>query len=579
MSADQKIFVPSRPLPAARSGLLTDFDPGTRTLEAGFRIAPQFRSLPVDVVFEKDVAVQLRDGVTIHIDVFRPTGTEKVPVIVAWSPYGKGQGTSLSVMGVFGLVGLDNGIVSGLEKFEGPDPAYWCAQGYAICNPDIRGVVDSEGDSVLWDRQEGRDCYDLIEWLAEQEWCSGKVGMSGTSYLAVSQWFTAAEQPPHLAAINPWEGVSDVYRDLVMRGGMPDTGFARQLQDGSFFGKNKKEDILSEAEYHPLMNALWENKIPEFDQITVPAYIVASYSNTLHTAGTFRAWRRIASEEKWLRIHNGQEWPDYYDETNRDDLRRFFDRYLKAEDNGWEQTPRIRYSVLDFRGGDKVNIAADEFPPKGTTSTKYYLDARSRTLSTETPVESAKAVYDVESNPNAVSFITRFDEETVMVGYPKAHLWVEAHGADDMDLFVLVQKLDAFGTPLQQFTVPNQSAMNHDLTDHGATILRYKGSDGRLRVSARHLDETLSTDDVPAHSFDRIEKLSPGEIADIEIELFPIGLAFHAGEQLRFVISARNILGTLMPAIEEYAGTNSGQHIIHTGGEHASYLQLPIMAV
>jgi predicted acyl esterase len=275
---------------------------------------------------------------------------EKVPVILAWSPYGKGQGTSLSVMGVFALVGLSNEIVSGLEKFEGADPAYWCAKGYAICNPDIRGVVDSEGDSVLWDRQDGRDCYDLIEWLAEQEWCSGKVAMSGTSYLAVSQWFTAAEQPPHLAAINPWEGVSDVYRDLVMRGGMPDIGFARQLQDGSFFGKNRKEDILSEVERYPLVNDLWENKIPNFDQITVPAYVVASYSNTLHTTGTFRAWRRIASDKKWLRIHNSQEWPDYYDEENREDLRRFFDHYLKDEENGWEQTPRVRYSLLDLEG-------------------------------------------------------------------------------------------------------------------------------------------------------------------------------------------------------------------------------------
>ena len=52
-----------------------------------------------------------------------------------------------------------------------------------------------------------------------------------------------------------------------------------------------------------------------------------------------------------------------------------------------------------------------------------------------------------------------------MVGYPKAHLWVEARGADDMDLFVLVQKLDAQGTPLQQFTVPNHNARIHDLTD------------------------------------------------------------------------------------------------------------------
>lgn len=576
MNKVDKIYTPSGPLPAARSGTLTPFDPSTRTLKAGFQIAPPFRPIPVDMLFEKDVPVQLRDGVTVYVDVFRPTGSEKVPVIVAYSPYGKGQGTSPSVMGVFGLVGLSNDVVSGLAKFEAPDPAFWVAQGYAICNPDIRGVVDSEGDSVIWDRQDGRDCHDIVEWLAKQSWCSGKVGMSGTSYLAVSQWFAAAEQPTHLAAINPWEGVSDVYRDLVMRGGMPDIGFARQLQEGSFFGKNQKEDILAEVEKYPLINDLWENKIPEFERITVPAYVVASYSNTLHTAGTFRAWRRIASKDKWLRVHNGQEWPDYYDEGNQADLLRFFDRYLKDKQNDWEQTPRVRYAVLDLEGGDRVDLAADQFPPLDVIATKYYLDGRSRTLTAISPIASAPAAYTVAANPNAVSFITRFDEETVMVGYPKAHLWVEVRDADDMDLFVLVQKLDKHGTPLQAFTVPNQSAMAHDLTDHGATILRYKGSDGRLRVSARHLEETLATDDVPAHSFDRVEKLTPGQIVEIEIDLMPMGIVFYPGEQLRFVISSRNLLGTLMPAIAEYVGANSGQHVIHTGGNHASYLQLPV---
>jgi predicted acyl esterase len=570
------VFVPSSPLPADRSGIFSDFDPGTRTLPAGYRAAPPFLPLPVDVVFEKDTPVTLRDGVTIHVDVFRPVGTEKVPVIIAWSPYGKGQGTSVSVMGVFAVVGLDNGIVSGLEKFEGPDPAYWCARGYAICNPDIRGIAHSDGDSVLWDRQEGRDCYDLVEWLATQEWCTGKVGMSGTSYLAASQWFTAAERPPHLAAINPWEGVSDVYRDLVKRGGMPDTGFAEMLQHGSFFGKNKKEDILTEVERHPLMDDLWENKIPAFDQITVPAYVVASYSNTLHTAGTFRAWRRMASQDKWLRIHNSQEWPDYYEPANVEDLRKFFDRYLRGEDNDWEQTPRVRYSILDLHGGDRVAVAADAFPPSDVTSTRFYLDGRSRTLVPDAPANGVPVAHEVGSNPDAVSFLVRFEHKTVLVGYPKAHLWVEARGADDMDLFVLIQKLDAYGTPLQAFTAFNQSAMAHDITEHGATILRYKGSDGRLRVSARHLDEKLTTDDVPAHSFDRVEKLSPGEVVDVEIDLLPIGLAFGAGEQLRFVVSSRNLLGTMMPRIREYAPANSGQHVIHTGGERASYLQLPV---
>lgn len=195
-------------------------------MPAGYRVDPRFRSLPTDIVFEKDVAVTMRDGVTIYVDVLRPPGSERVPVIVAWSPYGKSQGTTARVTSLFDMIGIDNGSLSGLEKFEGPDPTYWCAHGYAICNPDPRGIAESEGDSAMFGRQEGLDCYDLIEWLATQNWCNGKVATSGTSYLAISQWFTAAEQPPHLAAINPCEGLSDVYRDLVMRGGMPDIGFA-----------------------------------------------------------------------------------------------------------------------------------------------------------------------------------------------------------------------------------------------------------------------------------------------------------------------------------------------------------------
>jgi len=357
---------------------------------------------------------------------------------------------------------------------------------------------------------------------------------------------------------------------------MPDTAFAGLLQHGSFFGTGNKEDILAEAERYPLMTGLWENKIPDFSSITVPAYVVASYSNTLHTAGTFRGWRRIASADKWLRVHNTQEWPDYYDEANVEDLRRFFDRYLKDVDNGWESTPTVRYSVLDLAGGDQVGIAAGAFPPGDVASTQFYLEANSRALFSHAPAVAATAEYDVTANPNGVSFITRFQSDTVLVGYPKAHLFVEARDADDMDLFVLVQKLDAYGTPLQAFTTPNQNARVHDLTDHGATILRYKGSDGRLRVSLRHLDEALSTQDVPAHTFDRVEKLAAGEVAEVEIDLLPIGLSFKAGEQLRFVVSARNLLGTMMPGLAEYVGANSGHHIIHTGGEHASYLQLPV---
>lgn len=557
-------------------GILSDFEPSTRILPKGYQVNPRFKSLPVDIIFEKDVAVTLRDGVKIYVDVFRPVTGKKVPVIIAWSPYGKSGGTAPKTTGLFDMLGLDNSMLSGLAKFEGPDPAYWCANGYAVCNPDARGVANSEGDISMIGTQEGRDCHDLIEWLAMQDWCNSKVAMSGTSYLAFSQWFTAAEQPPHLAAINPWEGLSDAYRDLVMNGGMPDLHFTKRLQV-NHVGKGKREDVYAEALRYPLANnEVWEDKIVKFDKITVPAFVVASYSNTLHTTGTFRAWRKMASQEKWLRIHNTQEWPDYYEETNKEDLLRFFDHYLKGLDNGWKTTPHVRYAIHDFEGGDSINQIADQFPPKEVNYQKYYLDGKSRSFKLDEISQEIPVVYETETELGLASFTIRFNEETVMVGYPKAHLWVEAKGADDMDLFVHVQKLDKHGNHLQQFVVPNQGALMQDLTERGGSVLRYKGTSGRLRVSARHLDKELSTNEIPAHSFDRVEKLQAGEIVEVEIELLPIGIVFYEGEQLRFVISSKNALGAIMPGTPGFVPENKGQHIIHTGGRYASYLQLPV---
>ncbi|CAD6580509.1 MAG: hypothetical protein TREMPRED_002761 [Tremellales sp. Tagirdzhanova-0007] len=574
----EKIFVPSFPFNGGPDwGLLGKFEPATWTMAAGFQLTAQFPALPVDIVFQKDVAVTLRDGVTIYADILRPTGSEKVPVIMAWSPYGKSAGsTAPKRSALYGMLGLDARI-SGLEKFEGPDAAYWCQHGYAICNPDARGIADCEGDSNLLGRQEGQDACDVIEWVAAQDWCTGKVAMSGTSYLAASQWFAAAEQPPHLAAINPTEGFSDVYRDLLMRGGMPDFGFTDRLQS-NFAGKGQREDLIGEAKRYPLMNKLWQDKVARFDQITVPAYIIASYSNTLHTRGTFRAWRRMASKEKWLRIHNTQEWPDYYDESTKEDLRKFYDYFLKGEANGWDETPRVRYSLLDMRGGDRINQSATEFPPTDVSYEKFYLHGDSRIMTPNTPpTKVAVAAYLVDMGGMA-SFKLAFAEKTTLIGYPKARLFVEARGSDDMDLFFLVQKLDAYGSPLQQFTVPNHGAIMHDITENGSSILRYKGSYGRLRVSLRKLDEKLSTDIVPEHTFDQEEKLAPGEIAEIEIDLSPVGLVFYPGESIRFIVSSNNILGAMMPFTPDVVPANRGQHVIHTGGSNASYLQLPVQA-
>ena len=143
-----------------------------------------------------------------------------------------------------------------------------------------------------------------------------------------------------------------------------------------------------------------------------------------------------------------------------------------------------------------------------------------------------------------------------------------------MDVFVFLQKLDPQGEPLEQFTIPNHGLQVQAVTRAGAAILKYKGSNGRLRASMRHLDEELTTDTVPAHSFDRVEKPASGEIACLDIDLFPMGLILQPGEQLRLVVTGFNIIGGAMPGTENVEPDNRGRHIIHTGGTHASFLQI-----
>jgi predicted acyl esterase len=291
---------------------------------------------------------------------------EKLPALIPWSPYGK-TGNGLPYLSLIPFrLGIPESALSGLEKFEGPDPAEWCARGYVIVNIDSRGAFDSEGDLVNFGTQEGRDGYDVVEHLATLPWCNGSIGMSmsfenvlmkvGNSWLGIAQWFIASENPPHLKCIAPWEGLSDSYREMLMRGGIPYKPFWDIVTKGlpgtsmcsTNSGRNKKEDPLAMMEKYPFMNGYWADKRVKMSQIKCPAYITASYSTGLHTPGSIRGYREHGGE-RWLRIIATQEWYDLWmQKENADDLQKFYDRYLKGIDNGWEQTPRVRLSLLNF---------------------------------------------------------------------------------------------------------------------------------------------------------------------------------------------------------------------------------------
>lgn len=515
------------------------------------------------IICEQDVAVEMRDGIKLYCDIFRPETSgenEQVPAILAWSNYGKRPNEFRTGKDVGYTPGVPMGAVSEMAKFEAADPAYWCPNGYAVINVDIRGIGYSEGYNDQFGIQDGQDGYDFIEWTAKQPWCNGKVAMAGSSALAISQWHIAAQQPPHLACIAPWEGMSDMYRESLYEGGIPSIRFTRFATIDAA-GFNGIDDQAEMALRYPLMNVYWRNKIPDFSKIQVPAYVTAGW-NHFHLRGSVMAWRLMGSKDKWLRAHREFEWPDFYTSENMAELKLFFDRYCKGIRNGWELTPRVRIDVQDAY--DELAASKrpeNEFPLARTQYRKLHLDARDMTAADE-PI-GAEASYSYDGNTGQAEFDYVFAEDTEITGYMKLRLWVEAKGHDDMDLFVTIKKISADGVELP-VTVFGDSAP-------------HPGAWGKMRVSHRELDPELSTDFQPIQAHERELKLNPGEIVPIDVEINPTSRLWHAGEKLRVQVAGRYIRAEHWIEPLMWETDNKGEHVIHTGGKYDSFLQIPVI--
>jgi uncharacterized protein len=525
----------------------------------------QHRTVHADgMLIEYDTPVRMRDGVEIYVDVFRPESDARVPVIVAWGPYGKHGPVKYEI---FPNHGVDPAWVSKYAGFEAPDPLYWTRYGFAVINVDPRGMWNSQGDATFYSAQEAMDIYDLIEWAGTEPWSNGKVGMSGVSYLAIVQWRVAADHPPHLAAINPWEGVCDRYREMAYHGGIPENRFGPMWRSRRVpYSNQRVEDTVTMYAEHPLWDAYWESKTADLSKIEVPAYVVASWSDQgLHTRGTLEGFKRIHSRHKWLVVHGRKKWQYYYQPGNVELLKLFFDRFLKGIENGAiDRWPKVRLEVRDRFYEGKVRDEA-EWPLDRTRYEKLFLDAGSKTLSSAVVAAESEVRYLSDGRADGrAEFAHRFTKTTELIGPMKLRLWVEAEGSDDMDLFVGVQKLDTDGR-LVPFSFLNA-------LEDGPVAL------GWQRVSHRELDAERSTPEQPWHTHLAEQRLEPGEIVPVEIEIWPSGTRFVPGEQLRLVVQGTDIqqYPAGVVSMAHSVTRNTGMHVIHTGGRYDSHLLVPV---
>ncbi|MFI8221210.1 CocE/NonD family hydrolase [Streptomyces sp. NPDC085932] len=537
---------------------------------------------------EKDVEVAMPDGVVLRVDVYRSAdSTGPLPVILSAHPYGKDRlpkprkGGGYRPIGQFRVFRHPEPIhLSAWTGWEAPDPAIWCRRGYAVVNADLRGFGKSEGVGSPFSDQEARDLYELVEWAGTRPWSSGKVGLDGVSYLAISQYKAAALRPPHLAAICPWEGFTDFYRDYARPGGIREDGFMTIWSLGLKRAGRVDLDIRAEQRSRDLFDDWYEALRPHLEQIQVPALVCASFSDhALHSRGSFEAFRRIRSRHKWLYTHRGGKWCTYYGAEAVSERQKFFDWALKGMDNGQEALPPVRLEVRDR--GDAVQAVRREpsFPPPGVTWHKLYLDAAAGQLvearggeptegpqgSSESAPPPATAAFD--HRRGTASFSWTIQEDLEVIGPMALRLWVQLQGGTDAHLYAGVRKLSEG----REVTFEGSFGFGRDLVTKGS-----------LRASFREADAALSMPGSPVHAHRTRRPFEPGEIAPVDIALLPSATFFRAGDVLRLDVQGRwffpvdPIRGQFPTRYERAPHCAT---LLHTGGVHDAHLLVPVKSL
>ena len=273
-----------------------------------------------------------------------------------------------------------------------------------------------------------------------------------------------------------------------------------------------------------------------------------------------RASAKIKSRRKGLRAHRNFEWPDAYNNANLQDLERFFARYLKGERNGWELTPTVRLEVMDaFDYNYQENRPETSFPLKRTKYEKLYLDAADgNSMKAEPVATEGMAAYDSETGE--VNFTYTFPEDTELTGYMKLHLWVAAESYNDADLFINVQKLSTTGDFLPHHPLRRQPP-------------RRLGQDARLPPQAGR--EALHQVPAGTGSHLRREGRARAHRPGGHRDLADLPLLAQGSEDQR-PIAGRYIRDDWFEPLM-WDTDNKGRTLVYTGGEHDSYLRIPVI--
>jgi putative CocE/NonD family hydrolase len=569
------------------------------------------------VVYERNVAVGMRDGVTLRADIFRPDTAGKFPVLLQRTPYDKNHGTE------FGLKAA--------------------ARGYVVVIEDVRGRFASEGEWYPF-KNESKDGYDTVEWAASLPYSTGKVGMFGGSYVGATQMLAGIAHPPHLAGICPGFTGSNYHENWTYQGGAfeqwfneswaslalaPDTfnrtvtehtdvvarTRALPLVDYSLFdfktGSSQSNSTSSLAPYfldwlaHPSYDDYWKSVSIEdhFSDITVPALHIAAWYD-IFLGGSLRNYSGIkargGSEEarrgqrllvivgghagdgpKIGALDFGQASEFDYDETTI----RWYDYLLKGAQNEFSSGKPVSIFVL----GTNERRQEDEWPLERARNTRYFLHstgaangltpggsgpAGNGVLSIVAPTAEKPDQYTYDPSDPAPTVggplccgalptgIGPQDQspaearsDVLVYTTPAFVKDTEVTGPVSLDLFVSSSAVDTDFTGMLVDVWPNGFAQN--LTS-GILRLRYRKSQ------------------------EKPELANPGETYHITLDLWATSNVFLVGHRLRLEVSSSNFPRfdrNLNSGEEQARATRAvkARNVIYHDSAHPSALIVPLV--
>lgn len=562
------------------------------------------------LIIEYDVPVRMDDGLVLRADVYRPAADGRYPVLLSHGPYGKNLPYQLGYRHQWSRMlrnfpEVADGSSCRYQAWEVADPEKWVPDGYVCVRVDSRGAGRSPGILDIFSPREMQDMARCIEWAAGQPWSTGKVGLSGISYYAINQWLAAGLEPAGLAAMCAWEGAADSYRDWHRHGGILSTftdswfrGQVHPLQHG--YGSRgildpvtgelvagpptlpddelarNRLDPYQQARTRELEDEWYRQRSPDWSKVRVPFLSAGNWGgHGLHLRGNVEAFAQSTAPQKWLEIHGLEHWTHYSTNYGVALQKRFFAYFLKGENNGWDREARV---LLNIRHVDGFEFRKEqEWPLARTRWSRYYLNPAAQSLDREPVAVQSSATYDALHG--GVTFRTPpFPTETELTGPLAARLFISST-TWDADLFLVVRLFDPQG---------------REITFQGALDPRAPIAQGWLRASHRKLDAGRSTPYRPYHTHDELQPLVPGEVYEVEVEIWPTSIVIPPGFTLTLTVQ-----GTDFERPDAVAGVGpwqafrgsgpflhndpwdrrpervGGRVRVYGGGSAASYLLLP----